>query len=64
MKKIISLVLTFVLISALAVPVFAGIDRNESKSQIPVIRISGDGEALYNDEGERIMHFRGLLEGK
>ena len=64
MKKVISLVLTFVLMFILAVPVFAGIDRNESKSQIPVIRISGDGEALYNEKGERIMHFRGLLEGK
>lgn len=63
MRKILSIVLSFFLVFSLAVPAFAGIDRNETRSQIPVIRISGDGEALYNSEGERIMHFRGLLEG-
>lgn len=63
MKKIISVALTLVLLFTLSVPAFAGIDRNGTKSQIPVIRISGDGEALYNKDGERIMHFRGLLEG-
>ena len=62
MKKLISVVLTVLLVFSAAVPAFAGIDRNGTKSQIPVIRISGDGEALYNAEGERIMHFRGLLE--
>lgn len=62
MKKLISVVLTLLLVFSAAVPAFAGIDRNGTKSQIPVIRISGDGEALYNAEGERIMHFRGLLE--
>lgn len=63
MKKFLSLLLTVVLVFSLAVPAFAGIDRNGTRSQIPVIRISGDGEPLYNAEGERIMHFRGLLEG-
>lgn len=63
MKKIISALLATLLIFSMAVPAFAGIDRNGTRSQIPVIRISGDGEALYNAEGERIMHFRGLLEG-
>ena len=62
MKKIIALILSVVLIFTLSSVAFAGIDRNETRSQIPVIRISGDGEALYNAEGERIMHFRGLLE--
>ncbi|MBQ7861234.1 MAG: hypothetical protein IJ349_03415 [Clostridia bacterium] len=63
MKKIISVVLTFILVFTLSVPAFAGIDRNETRSQIPVIRISGDGQPLYNESGERVMYFRGLLEG-
>lgn len=62
MKKIVSLLLVLVLMLSLAVPAVAGIDTSSSRSQIPVIRISGDGEPLYNSEGERIMHFRGLLE--
>lgn len=62
MKKIISVALTLVLLFTLSVPAFAGIDKNATRSQIPVIRISGDGQPLYNDKGERVMHFRGLLE--
>lgn len=62
MKKIISVFLSLLIAFSLAVPAFAGIDPNQTRSQIPVIRISGDGEPLYNKEGERIMHFRGLLE--
>lgn len=64
MKKVMALLLTVSLIFTLGVPAMAGIDASQSRSQIPVIRISGDGEPLYNEEGERIMHFRGLLEGK
>lgn len=63
MKRFLSIFLAVVLVFSVALPAFAGIDRNGTKSQIPVIRISGDGEALYNAKGERIMHFRGLLEG-
>ncbi len=63
MKKIAAMILALVLVFTMSTPAFAGIDRNQSRSQIPIIRISGDGEALYNSEGERIMHFRGLLEG-
>lgn len=62
MKKTMSLILAIILTFSCTVPAFAGIDANSTKSQIPVIRISGDGEPLYNKEGERIMHFRGLLE--
>ncbi|MEE1321035.1 MAG: alpha/beta fold hydrolase [Acutalibacteraceae bacterium] len=62
MKKFISVILALILVMSCSVTAFAGIDANATRSQIPVIRISGDGEALYNSEGERIMHFRGLLE--
>lgn len=62
MKKFISVILALVLVMSCSVTAFAGIDANATRSQIPVIRISGDGEPLYNSEGERVMHFRGLLE--
>lgn len=62
MKKFVSLFLTIALMFTVTSTAFAGIDRNQTRSQIPVIRISGDGEALYNKDGERIMHFRSLLE--
>lgn len=62
MKKIITILLVTILMFSLAVPAAAGIDVNGTRSQIPVIRISGDGTPLYNAEGEKVMHFRGLLE--
>ncbi len=62
MKKILSIALALILAFSCTVPAFAWTDVNATKSQIPIIRISGDGEPLYNKEGERIMHFRGLLE--
>ena len=45
MKKIISVFLSVVIVFSLMLPAFSWVDANESKSQIPVIRISGDGEA-------------------
>ncbi len=62
MKKCISILLTVLLFGSCMLPAFAGTDPNASRSQIPVIRISGDGEPLYNEQGERVMHFRGFLE--
>lgn len=62
MKKILSVLLTLLLLSASVLPACAWTDPSATRSQIPVIRISGDGEALYNSRGERIMHFRGFLE--
>lgn len=62
MKKLISIILSVVLVLSCTSVAFAGTNINATRSKIPVIRISGDGEALYNAEGERIMHFRGLLE--
>ncbi len=62
MKKLISVILSALIMLSLAVPAFAGVDVNQTRSKIPVIRISGDGDALYNSEGEKVMHFRGLLE--
>lgn len=62
MKKILSVILVFCLMLSFAVPVFAGINPSASRSQIPIIRISGDGEALYNADGEKIFHYKDLAD--
>lgn len=62
MKKCISVLLAGLLLGCCMLPVQAGVMSDASRSQIPVIRISGDGEPLYNAQGERIMYFRGFLE--
>ena len=58
MKRFISVILAVVLVFSLVVPAFSGVDVNETKSQIPVIRISGDGEPLYDEEGKKIFHYK------
>ena len=70
MKRIISLMLTLLMIfSVCSVGVVAIGDINKPtnqiavhsiRSQIPVIRILGDGEPLYNAEQEKIFHIRSL----
>ncbi len=62
MKKFLSAFLVVVLIFSLSLPSFSWVDVNESRSQIPVIRISGDGEALYDEEGNKIFHYRDVVD--
>ncbi len=60
MKKVISALLTAVLLFTFVMPAFSWVDANESRSQVPVIRISGDGEALYDAQGNKIFHYRDI----
>lgn len=62
MKKFLSIFLSLALIFSLSIPAFSGVDVNESRSQIPVIRISGDGEALYDEEGNKIFHYKDVAK--
>jgi len=62
MKKVVSIVLAIVIILGSVVSAFAGVDANESHSQIPVIRISGDGEALYDPDGNKIFHYKDVAK--
>lgn len=62
MKKCLAVIMAFVLVFSLSIPAFSWVDVNETKSQIPVIRISGDGEALYDEEGNKIFHYRDLAK--
>lgn len=60
MKRLVSIFLSVVFVFSLMLPAFSWVDANESKSQIPVIRISGDGEPLYDSEGNKIFHYRDI----
>lgn len=62
MKKVISVLLAIVLALGSVITCFAWVEANESKSQIPVIRISGDGEPLYDQEGNKIFHYKDILK--
>ncbi len=60
LKKSLSLFLVLIMLMSLAVPAFAK-DRywiSQSHSDIPVIRISGDGEPLVDENGEKVFHYK------
>ena len=58
MKKLVSLVLALLLVFSFMLPAFSSVNVNETKSQIPVIRILGDGEPLYDADGNKLFHTR------
>ena len=73
MKKIISVLLSLLMLFSIcssAVFAIGDIDKptseivvHSSRSQVPVIRILGDGEPLYNEKQEKIVHIRSLTFG-
>ncbi len=62
MKKIVSVLLAVVLAVSSVITVVAGVNVEETKSQIPVIRISGDGEPLYDLNGKKIFHYKDVAD--
>lgn len=58
MKKFVSIILAITMVLGCTCVAFAGTNVDESRSQIPVIRISGDGEALYDPDGNKIFHYK------
>ncbi len=62
MKKVISVLLAIVLALGSVITCFAWVNVDETKSQIPVIRISGDGEPLYDQEGNKIFHYKDVVK--
>ncbi len=61
-KKALSALLVIVMLMGLAMPTFAAtVDPEASKSQIPVIRVLGDGEPLYDADGKKLFHIRTSL---
>ena len=61
MKKIGSLLLALIMIITMAVPVSA-IPIVKHGSDVPVIAIFGDGEPLYDTEGNKIFHFSEIVD--
>lgn len=59
-KKLISFILAAVMVMSLATVAFAkeGDWVSQSLSDIPVIRISGDGEPLVDENGKKIFHYK------
>ncbi len=62
MKKIVSVLLAVVLAVSSVITCFAWVHVDESNSQIPVIRISGDGEPLYDQDGKKIFHYKDIVK--
>ena len=73
MKKLISILLAMLMLFStcvIGVVAIGDIDKptnqiqvHTSRSQVPVIRILGDGEPLYNKEQEKIFHIRSMTSG-
>ena len=61
MKKALSVLLAIIMTFRLAMPAFAAVNINASKSQIPIIRISGDGESLYDAQGNELVTGTGVF---
>ncbi len=62
MKKIITTVLVIVLMFTMVTPAFAA-NISGWGSQIPIVEISGDGEPLYDGEGNQIFKTTDILSG-
>lgn len=59
MKKILSFFMVLVLIFTLTLPAYA--DWSDSQSQIPVILISGDGDSIYDAQGNEVFRFSKIV---
>ena len=53
MKKLIALVLTFVLMLSVCIPAFAAEDAT-TRSSVPTILIAGDGDPIYDANNKRL----------
>ena len=61
LKKSLSALLVIVMLASVAVPAFAADTTqwiSQSRSDIPVIRISGDGEKLVDENGDKVFHYK------
>ncbi len=64
MKKIISAVLVVIMVFTLVLPAGAVNEKTPisiTGSQIPIVSIYGDGEPLYDTEGNKVFHFSEML---
>lgn len=61
MKKLISVFMAIVMTVTLLVPAVSVSAKSYNLVDVPVVRIFGDGEPLYNKDGELIFHFSEML---
>ncbi|MBQ7295891.1 MAG: hypothetical protein IJW86_06825 [Clostridia bacterium] len=59
MKKFLSLLLIVFMTFSLTLPAYAG--WSNSQSQIPVILISGDGDSIYDAQGNEVFRFSKIM---
>ena len=62
MKKVISIILCFVLVIGTSVPAFARETGSDLKSSVPVIYISGDSNTLTYDNGTKTFEIDDMLK--
>lgn len=62
MKKTLSVLLALIMIFSLAMPASAAYISGQG-SQIPIVEISGDGEPLYDAQGNQIFKTTDILSG-
>ena len=62
-KKSLALFLVLALMFGFSAVAFAKTTEwmSQSLSDIPIIRISGDGEPLYDENGEKVFHYRDIV---
>lgn len=61
MKKVLSLLLVVIMTFTFMLPAFgAGFDMSDTVSDIPVVLISGDGDSIYDAEGNEVFRFSKL----
>ena len=60
LRKSISLLLVVIMIMSLSASAFAKpiVWTSQSKSDIPIIRISGDGDPLVDENGNKVFHYK------
>lgn len=61
LKKSLSIFIVVAMLAVIVVPAFAADTTlwiSQSRSDIPIIRISGDGEKLVDENGDKVFHYK------
>ncbi len=61
MKKFLSVLLAIIMLFSLSIPAFGAVNMFETRSQIPVVVISGDGETIYDKNEQPLSKLTNLF---
>ncbi len=64
MKKLVSVLLAAIMLFSLTLPVFGAVNMFETKSQIPVILIAGDGNTIYDKNDQPLSKFSNFFNNQ